>query len=300
MKRTRELKVGILAIICLVILYFGFNFLKGINIFSPTKVYVGQFQRANGLTEQAPVYIKGYKVGLVETIAYDFNSVDAFTVSVSIDKNISLPRGTQMALVADGLLGGGAIELQLPLLNNRAMPYQAGDTLPTYIEAGLIENLQTGLLANVDSLLSEANQLLAILNNEIGEGSLNATLQNIEKITRDLTISSNDIRQLTHKQLPSIVEQVDSTLCGLNAIVNDVQDANIKQTIQSLDTTIHSVNEIFHSTDGTFGLLLNDPALYDNLNGALQNLNQAVLNVDTIVMSIKSRPFIQKKLPKKN
>ena len=68
MKYSRELKVGALAIVCMVILYFGFNFLKGINIFSPTHVYVGQFERANGLTEQAPVYIKGYKVGLVESI----------------------------------------------------------------------------------------------------------------------------------------------------------------------------------------------------------------------------------------
>mgnify|MGYP002514118478 CR=1 FL=1 len=300
MKHAKELKIGVFVIVILTASFFLINYLRGEDIFNRENEYTAQYPQLDGLVASAPVYIKGYKVGLVETIAYDFNSVDAFTVSVSIDKNISLPRGTQMALVADGLLGGGAIELQLPLLNNRAMPYQAGDTLPTHIEAGLIENLQTGLLANVDSLLSEANQLLAILNNEIGEGSLNATLQNIEKITRDLTISSNDIRQLTHKQLPSIVEQVDSTLCGLNAIVNDVQDANIKQTIQSLDTTIHSVNEILHSTDGTLGLLLNDQALYDNLNGALQNLNQAVLNVDTIVMSIKTRPFIQKKLPKKN
>ena len=299
MKRTRELKVGILAIICLVILYFGFNFLKGINIFSPTKVYVGQFSRANGLTEQAPVYIKGYKVGLVEAIKYDFAATEAFTVSVSIDKNIALPRGTEMALVADGLLGGGAIELQLPVMPNRAMPYQAGDTLPTHIEGGLMENLQTGLLASVDSLLSQANGLLAMLNGEIGEGSLHATLQNIEQITRDLTQSSHDIRQLTHKQLPGIVEQVDATLDGLNNIVADVQDANIKNTILSLDTTIQSVNEILHSTDGTLGLLLNDQTLYENLNQALENLDQAVLNVDTIVMSIKARPFIQKKIQEK-
>lgn len=299
MKRTRELKVGVLAIICLVILYFGFNFLKGINIFSPTKVYVGQFERANGLTEQAPVYIKGYKVGLVEAIQYDFASTDAFTVSVSIDKHISLPRGTQMALVADGLLGGGAIELRLPMMPNRAMPHQSGDTLPTHIEAGLVENLQAGLLASVDSLLSEANELLSMLNNEVGEGSLHATLQNIELITSDLTASSNDIRQLTHQQLPAIVEQVDATLNGLNAIVTDIQDANIKNTILSLDTTIHSVNDILHSTDGTLGLLLHDKALYENLNAALQNLDQAVMNVDTIVMSIKSRPFIQKKLTEK-
>lgn len=299
MKYSRELKVGILAIVCLVILYFGFNFLKGINIFSPTKVYVGQFDRANGLTEQAPVYIKGYKVGLVENINYDFTRHPAFVVRVSIDKDIILPRGTEMALVADGLLGGGAIELQLPQLANRATPYQNGDTLPTHIVPGLVENLQTGMLAQLDTLLAEANALLASLNNEVEEGSLKTTLQNVEQITKDLTVSSQDIRKLTHTQLPTMMGKIDTTIDGLQGIVADVNEADIQNTIQSLDTAIQSINDILHSTDGTLGLLLNDKTLHDNLNTTLKNLDEAVLNVDTIVMSLKARPFIQKKLPKK-
>ena len=299
MKYSREFKVGVLAIVCLGILYFGFNFLKGINIFSPTKVYVGTFERINGLTAQAPVYIKGYQVGLVESIQYDFKQNPSFTVNVSIDKTIELPRGTQMALVADGLLGGGAIELQLPIMPNRAMPYQKGDTLPTHIVPGLVDNLQTGLLANLDSLLNQANILLASLNSEVEEGSLRNTLRNVERITNDLTVSSRDIRSLTHQQLPALMTKVDSTMVGLQEIVNDVNAANIQQTIGNVDNTIKTLNAALQSQDGTLGLLLNDKELYDNLNGALQNLDNAVQNVDTIMMSIKARPFIQKKLPKK-
>jgi len=299
MKYSRELKVGVLAIVCLGILYFGFNFLKGINIFSPTKVYVGTFDRVNGLTAQAPVYIKGYKVVLVESIQYDFKQSPAFTVAVSIDKAIELPRGTEMALVADGLLGGGAIELQLPALMNRAMPYQNGDTLPTLIVPGLIDNLQTGLLAQLDSILTEANNLLASLNNEMEQGSLHATLQNVERITNDLTVSSKDIRKLTHNQLPAIMDKVDTTIVGLQDIVADVQAADIQSTISTLDSTIHVLNTALQSENGTLGLLLNDTELHDNLNTTLKNLNTAVMNVDTIIMSIKARPFIQKKLSKK-
>lgn len=299
MKYSRELKVGVLAIVCLGILYFGFNFLKGINIFSPTKVYVGTFDRVNGLTAQAPVYIKGYKVGLVESIQYDFKQSPAFTVAVSIDKAIELPRGTEMALVADGLLGGGAIELQLPALMNRAMPYQDGDTLPTLIVPGLIDNLQTGLLAQLDSILTEANNLLASLNNEMEQGSLHATLQNVERITNDLTVSSKDIRKLTHNQLPTIMDKVDTTIVGLQDIVADVQAADIQSTISTLDSTIHVLNTTLQSENGTLGLLLNDTELHDNLNTTLKNLNTAVMNVDTIIMSIKARPFIQKKLSQK-
>ena len=299
MKYSREFKVGVLAIVCLGILYFGFNFLKGINIFSPTKVYVGTFERINGLTAQAPVYIKGYKVGLVESIQYDFKQNPAFTVNVSIDKTIELPRGTQMALVADGLLGGGAIELQLPVMVNRAMPYQKGDTLPTQIVPGLMDNLQTGLLAHVDSMIGEINTLLTTLNNEMEEGNLHTTLQNVERITADLKVSGQDIRRLTHNQLPSIVNKIDSTVLGLNELVMDVQEADVVSVVQALDSAIQSVNEILHSKEGTLGLLLNDNTLHDNVNATLKNLDAAVLNVDTIIMSIKARPFVQKKLPKK-
>ena len=298
MKYSRELKVGVLAIICLVILYFGFNFLKGINIFSPTKVYVGTFDRINGLTAQAPVYIKGYQVGLVESIQYDFKQYPAFTVNVSIDKTIELPRGTQMALVADGLLGGGAIELQLPTMPNRAMPYQKGDTLPTQIVPGLIDNLQTGILANLDSLLAEANTLLASLNNQMSEGSLYATLQNIEQITQNLAISSKDLRALTHNQLPAIMDKADATIQGLNDIVDDVKVANIQGTVGMVDSTLNTLNAALQSQEGTVGMLLNDKTLYDNLNNALLDLDQALLNVDSIMVSIKARPFIQKKLAK--
>lgn len=299
MKHSREIKVGVLALVCACILYFGLNFLKGINILSPAQYYIGQYETITGLTEQAPVYIKGYKVGLVESIKYDFTANPAFTVSISLDKSIVLPKGTQMALVADGLLGGGAIELQLPALANQATPYQRGDTLPTVIKPGLLDNLQTGILAHLDSVLVQANQLIATLNHEVEEGSLYATLQNIEQITSDLEVSGKDIRKLTHQQLPSIMRKVDTTIAGLQDVVTSVRKAEIENTIANLNTTIESVNTALASEDGTLGLLLNDKALYDNLNTTLQDIDKAVINVDSIVMSIKARPFIQKKLHKK-
>ena len=299
MKHKREVKVGILAVVCAGILYFGFNFLKGINIFSPTNCYYGYFERSNGLSEQAPVYILGHQVGLVESIQYDFARTPAFIIGVSIDKGIVLPKGTEMALVADGMLGGSAIEFVLPAQSS-ATAYHPGDTLTTKIVPGLVENLQVGLLASLDSILQEANQLLANLNNEVEEGSLHASLQNIERLTTDLTVSGRDIRQLTHNQLPGIITKVDNTMADLQVVVEDVRKAEIQNTIASLDSTISLLNASLTSEEGTLGLLLNDSELHDNLNSALRNLDNAVLNVDSILMSVKARPFIQKKLPKNN
>jgi phospholipid/cholesterol/gamma-HCH transport system substrate-binding protein len=298
MKISRELKVGVLAILCGVILYFGLNFLKGINIFSSTSSYVGQYEKISGLTEQAPVYIKGYQVGLVERIQYDFTQSPAFTVAVSVNKDIMLPEGTQMALVADGLLGGMAVELILPTQQTGATIYEKGDTLPSIIVPGLFDNLEQGVLAKLDSVLSETTTLVAGLNDEMSNGNLRKALQNVERITQDLQVSGSDLRKLTHNQLPAIVAKVDTTMTGFAAVASDVRDANIVSLVDSINTVISGVNQAINSQDGTLGLLLNDKELYENLNVALQDLDNVVLNIDSVVMSVKARPFIQKKLAK--
>lgn len=299
MKHSREIKVGILAVVCAGILYFGFNFLKGVNIFSPTDCYYGYFERSNGLTEQAPVYILGHKVGLVESVKYDFTRTPSFVVGVNINDDITLPMGTEMALIADGLLGGSAIELILPNAQSDLV-YQGGDTLKTKVVPGLMDNLQMGLLANLDSLLVETNALIANLNNEVSEGSLHATLQNVEKLTADLTVSGNDIRRLTNNQLPGIINKIDTTIAGLQTLVENNKNANIQKTVNELNETISLLNQMLQSEEGTLGLLLNDTELHDNLNTALRNLDNVVQNVDSVVISIKERPFIKKKLPKNN
>jgi phospholipid/cholesterol/gamma-HCH transport system substrate-binding protein len=203
-----------------------------------------------------------------------------------------------MCLVADGLLGGAAIELKLPTLGNRAMPYQKGDTLQTTIVAGLVESMQNGVMAQLDSLLQAANQLMLTLNGELEDGSLHHSLKHIEQLTADLTVSGKDIRQLTHTQLPEMMTKVDTTLADLQMIVSAVRKAEVEQTIETLNATITSLNEALASEEGTVGMLLNDKELYENLNTALKDLDQVVLNVDSVVSSIKARPFIQKKLKK--
>ena len=297
MKNSREIKIGILAILCGVILYFGLNFLKGLNIFSSTSTYVGQYESVDGLTEQAPVYIKGYQVGLVEHIKYDFTHTPSFTVLVSIDKGIELPAGTEMALRADGLLGGMAIELCLPVAHTTAQ-CENGDTLHTVVVPGLFDALEQGVLAKLDTVLGETAILMAALNNELSEGSLYQALANVESITKDLKVSGADLRKLTHTQIPAIVAKVDTTMAGFATVANDVSQIDIVGMIDSLNVVIAGVNQAIASEDGTLGLLLNDKELYENLNMTLQDLDNVVLNIDSVVSSVKARPFIQKKLRK--
>ena len=161
MKHAREIKVGILAAVCVFLLFFGLNFLKGVNIFSPTNAYHGVYYNLHGLEEQAAVYICGHKVGQVDKIHYDFTRDSAFTVDISIAKDIALPVGTQMALVSDGLLGGMAIELQMPAYTPQSELVAHGAVLPTTYVPGLMESVQGDLLAHIDEAIQGVDSLVA-------------------------------------------------------------------------------------------------------------------------------------------
>ena len=113
-QHSREVLVGVVAIFASFLLYFGLNFLKGMNVFMAANYYTGIYSNINGLKEQAPVYVRGYKVGQVKQIQYNFKKEDAFTVQVVVNEDIVVENGTVMCLIADGLLGGTAVELRIP------------------------------------------------------------------------------------------------------------------------------------------------------------------------------------------
>ncbi|MBR5678898.1 MAG: MCE family protein [Paludibacteraceae bacterium] len=292
MKHAREIKVGILAAICLFLLFFGFNFLKGVNIFSPTNAYHGVFYNLHGLEEQAAVYIRGHRVGQVDAIHYDFTRDSAFTVDISIRKDISLPQSTQMALVADGLLGGMAVELILPThedINGEASNREAinhGSFLPTTYVPGLVESLQGELLAHVDEAIQGVDSLVSELRGQVNGNHIKSTLNNVDRISGDLTTVSSDLKRLMNNQVPRIVNNADTALANLNTIVSDVKSANLKATVARVDTAVDGINLLIadvRSQEGTLGQLLYNKSLYNHIDAT-------VVSADSLVTDIKANP----------
>ncbi len=285
MKYAREIKVGLLATLCIFLLFFGFNFLKGVNIFSSVYSFHGVYTDVHKLEEQAPVYIHGYKVGRVDKIHYDFTHDSAFVVDISINRDIDLPRGTQMALVADGLLGGMAIELLLPTAATAGV-VESGETLPTCYVPGLVENMETNLLASLGSTLSGVDSLVAQLNSQLNNDHLKNSLAHIDTISTDLTVVSRDFKGLMTHRVPSIVDNADSAIASVRSIAADIDRADLAATVQRLDSTIENVNlavSDIRSDSGTIGLLLHDQSLY-------RNIDATVVSVDSLVVDLKANP----------
>ena len=299
MKYAREIKVGALAVLCLFLLFFGFNYLKGVNIFSSTYSFKGRFVRANGLEEQAAVYIKGYKIGQVESIKYDFTADSSFLVTISINRDIALPKGTEMVLVQDGLLGGGAIELRVPAGTHTDL-YASGEMLPTSIEPGLMDIVQHEMLAKITSAVEGADSLIANVNSQLRDDHLYNALANVDEVSRDLTVVSKDAKNIVKTDIPRLVQSARTTVDGLNAPINDIKHStrqldrvDLPATIARVDTALEHVDGAvvqlegvvtdIRSTDGTLGSLIYSRTLYDNLDST-------VVAADSLLRDLKANP----------
>ena len=287
-KYAREIKVGILATVCLFLLFFGFNFLKGVNIFSPTNGYHGTFSHLHGLEEQAAVYIRGHKVGQVDRLHYDFTRDSAFLVDISIHKDIALPQGTKMALIADGMLGGMAIELQFPdsPITNDQSPIANGSFLPTTYVPGLIESLQGELLAHVDEAVQEVDSLVAALRTQVEGEHIKHSLENVDRISGDLTSVSANLKHMMKNQVPTIVNNADTAIANLNVIVADIKQADLKATVARVDKTVENVNGLVkdvRSQEGTIGQLIYNKSLYNHIDAT-------VISADSLLTDLKAHP----------
>ena len=289
MKHTREIKIGILAAVCIFLLFFGLNFLKGVNIFSPTNSYHGTFVNLHNLEEQAAVYIRGHKVGQVDNIHYDFTRDSAFTVDISINRDIVLPQGTQMALVSDGLLSGMAIELQLPeqsTITNDQLPIAKGSFIPTVYVPGLMESVQGELIAHVDAAIQSVDSLVASLQLQVQGDHLKNTLSNVDRVTSDLTGVSADLKRVVNTQVPTIVNNADKAFANLNDITSDLQKADLAATVARVDTAVDGINTFIadvRSQEGTLGQLIYNKSLYDHIDAT-------VVSADSLLVDLKAHP----------
>ena len=291
MKYAREIKVGALATICLFLLFFGFNYLKGVNIFSPTNSYHGVYYHLHGLEEQAAVYIRGHKVGQVDNIDYDFKRDSAFQVDISINKDIALPQGTQMMLIADGLLGGMAVELQLPDASSTESQEQRdfiahGAFLPTGYVPGLMESIQGELLAKVGEAVEQIDTLVAQLNTQLEGGHIKRSLENVDRISGDLTSVSSNLKHMMKTQVPRIVNNADTAIANLNVIAADIKEADLKATVARVDKAVDNVNGLVtdvRSQEGTLGQLIYNKSLYNHIDAT-------VISADSLLTDLKAHP----------
>ncbi len=283
---TREVKVGMMAVSAIFILYFGLNFLKGIDIFSPISYYYGVYNNIGGLVPSSPVFVKGFKVGQVENITYDFKREDSFVIEISVSKDIEIPLGAKIELYDDGLMGGKAVQLIYAPYNLSQEMYNPGDTIESVVGGGLLAKLSGDLMPKIESISTQADSLLRAVRFMVEGKELNNSLKSIEQTTSELSITSTQLKKIMNNDFPRILGDVNVLTSDFRQITGNLKKIDYAATFASIDHTIKNLNLItdkINSTEGTIGLLLNDKSLY-------LNLANTASSADNLIIDLKKNP----------
>lgn len=279
---TREVKIGIMAVVAIFILYFGLNYLKGIDIFSSVNVYYGRYENIGGLVPSSPVYVKGFKVGQVEQIKYDFSKKESFIIKISVSKNIKLPLDTKIELYDEGIMGGKAIQLIFePIVLSESM-HQPGDTIQTQLGMGLMAQISGDLVPKIESISTQADSLIRSVRVLVENKNLNKSMASIERTTADLAVSSSELKKLMNNDVPHILNNVNILTSDFKQISGNLKKIDYQSTFTSIDHTISNLNlisEKINNSEGTIGMLLNNKDLYINLSNTASNADKLLIDL---------------------
>ena len=282
---TKEMQIGLVAVAGLVILFFGMQFLKGLSIFSEGNTYVVLFDDVTGLSASSPVYVNGMKVGTVESIDCDYAHPEHIAAIVDLDDDLILPQGTKAEIASD-LLGNVKLDLRLGSLS--AGKLAIGDTIMGGMQSGLMTKA-ADMLPQIEQMLPKLDSILASVNALLADPTLGRSLHNIEDITASLTQTSKELNGLTvglNRQLPRIMDKACGVMANADTLTHSLNELDFAATMAKVDQTMRNVEQMtakLNSNEGTLGLLMRDPGLYNNLNSTMKH-------ADSLMIDLKSHP----------
>ena len=283
---NKELKIALVAIAAIVILFFGMNFLKGISLFSEKNVYFARFSNINGLTANNPIFANGYQVGLVKDIHFDYSGHGDIIVAFTLDDKMHLPVGTTAAIGSD-FMGNVSMNIVLPT-NNTPLPtgegsgvglLHKGDTIPGVQAEGVMARA-AALLPAIERMLPKLDSILMSVNTLMADPSIARTLHNVDRISSDLTTSTRQLNTLManfNRQMPSLMTKADGVLDNTQQLTQNLSAIDLNTTMQKVDRTLANVEAVtqkLNQPNGSAGLLMNDPTLYNRVNGTLNSAEQ--------------------------
>lgn len=277
-----EAKIGLTGVIAIVALFLGIKFLKGVNLFSSSKVYYISFSNTKGLAKSSSVYADGYKVGIVSDIRYDFLHPGNVVVEISTEKGLRIPKGST-AQLDEALLGG--CTLNMMLATNPSEAYQPGDTIPGTDVSGVMKKVGA-MVPQLEQVVAKVDTLVATLNKLVSDPNLPLIIQNAELVTENLNKSSEQLNTLLRNDIPRLTGTFTKAGENVTTLTDKMNQLDLQATLDSVNQTIssvHSMMEQIQSPKGTLGKLINDPSMYDNLNHTVQS-------ADSLVTDLKAHP----------
>ena len=270
-KFSRELIVGLLGLAAMFVIYFLINFFKSIDIFDDTDKYRIEFTNIGELTNSAPVYVNGCKVGNVSSIEHNFNESNLVYLTVSIDKGMRLPEGSY-AQIHNKLMGGSTICI---VLGNGEGVIEPGTTLKGVLEAGAMGEVGN-MVPKIEAMLPKVDSMLTSLNNIVSNPAINNTLNNLEALSGQLNATSVQLNSLVNNEIPTALDKVIKLEDDLLKVSSQLSEVDYGTMIATLETSLNNIQQIttaLNEGNGTVGMLLKDTTLYSKLNETCEAAN---------------------------
>lgn len=290
---NREVKIALTAIVAIVLVYLLINFMKGINVFKSSNTYYVRFDNIAGLAVSNAVYANGYPVGIVRGIQYDYGNHERVVVAIELDKEMHMPRGTKAELVTS-LMGG--VTMSLMLGPNPTDNLAQGDTISGGLHEGAVEKVEA-LMPTIMDMLPKLDSIVTNIARLSADPALAQTLRNTAEITNNLRRTSAKLDAMVGRDLPQMMQHLNNTSHNVERLSNNLAAINLQETMNEVNASLAEVrqfsaninamtndlNSKLNSRDNTFGLLLNDRKLYDNLN-------RTVSSADSLLINVKAHP----------
>jgi phospholipid/cholesterol/gamma-HCH transport system substrate-binding protein len=288
LKFTREVKTALLAIIAILLLIFGYSFLKGKNLLESSRVFYAVYNDVAGLSPSSAVTINGLKVGQVTKISF-LDSQGTLLVKFTVENDFKFSENSIAQIYGGNIIGGKSLAI-LPKYQMGDIA-KSGDTLKSDTEEGIMELVNdrlTPLQEKVENTIVSADSLVTAINKILND----STRHNIRDTFEDLNATVSSFK-VTANTLEGIVgrnsDELDRTFTNLDEMTtnfNNFSDTltqmdigRITNNLEKVVADFENVSDKLNNKEGTLGKLINDDGVYNNLDNATKQLEELLQDV---------------------